>query len=209
MSNLLEVVKEQQLMWKQAWDLKPKLSLHHAPRRSGKTTMLARLAAENLPNINVLVATCTERSYTYFLDIVKSHEDKHNRITRFNPAEDVDWSQPTLVILDEGTCLPDKYYELLYKPAKNSPNAQIVGLSTSLHPYQTWFSMVLENNDISDKEVTDVLAANVARRKHYEHINYLKECIVQGQKAQEELNKIYQEEGDPEPEFCPVPSYDN
>lgn len=170
-----------------AWSLSPKLSLHLAPRRSGKSTALASLAAQTRRDVCVIVACSGDVPYMAFVKAANACGE-HRHVTRFDPLGNVDWSQPTLVLLDEGARLPDVYYDLLFKPAMASPNARVVGLSTPLC-YPTWFTLVFENNGINDEAVKEALANNDARWRQ-KRIERLNEQVVRGQEAQEALLKM-------------------
>ena len=184
---------ERQLTWMKAWSLSPKLSLHLAPRRSGKSLALARLAAQTPRDVCVIVACSGDAPYMAFVKAVNGGVcGEYRHVTRFDPLGNVDWSQPTLVLLDEGARLPDEYYDLLFKPAMASPNARVVGMSTPLC-YPTWFTLVFENNGINDEAVKEALAKNDARWRQ-KRIEWLNEQVARGQEAQEALMKMYRKE---------------
>lgn len=184
-------MNESQTLWLKAWSTQPKVSLHLALRRAGKTTALARLAAETPRDVCVLAACCGDKAHANFLKLVNDCGE-YRHITRFDPNEAVDWTQPTLVILDDGAQLPDEYYDSLYKPALQSPNARIVGMSTPLC-YPTWFTAVFENKDVTDAAVKEEMAKNEARWKQ-KRIEWLNYQVQRGQDAQEALLKIYHDE---------------
>lgn len=193
------VLNEHQRQWTDAWNKQPKLSLHTPPRRYGKTWALAHFVAHLPQDVQVVVACATNKSNGYFRGLVDACTTKSPDLVDFNNLMDfdsypqIDWSKPTLVVIDEGTCMDSDVYEKLFKPAMSNKCARIIGLATPCSINPGWFELYSKDDKVTDDAVKEAMKLYEAETRK-DRISKLNKLVVEGQDAQDKLLAMCAEE---------------
>lgn len=190
-----------QVDWLQAWKNANKHSLIYAPRRSGKTTALA-LSATSVPEgTQLVVAHCRAPE-------PEAHRSTRNEFVNacrrwgfvlpndlprypiYADGDVIDWSVPTLLLIDDFEAMSPEWYKELVKPALESPTTRLVGLGlASGDSKERWFGVLNANPDATSKDIEEASARAAARDAEALRADLLVKIAV-GESSRRQLSEI-------------------
>lgn len=190
-----------QAAWLETWKKAGKHSLLYAPCRAGKTTALALVATTVPEGTQLVVALCRaaepEAHNSTRNDFVEAFRrwgfvlpSDLPRYPIYADGDVVDWSGPTLLLIDDFEAMTPAWYRELVKPALESPTTRIIGMGlAALDSKDRWFGVLNENPDATSKDIEEASARAAARAAEALRADLLVKIAV-GECARQQLSEI-------------------